>query len=301
MLFRSIDTMVYVLAKWLTVACWVYRTRAPQLRENTSKNPTFNGRSLYLNPAKLTQLVPEVGTSMRIVDELGGVLYPSTVGESIDAVYEAEEAFVCLEEVMRRMAVIASTTGPVAATFTANGSTHAISVSLRAGVTREDLVEPVEASTPVEAIQLLDLIWEGCLNIDFVDSHRNFVATERAGKGIWMSFSRLTDLCTYIRDRHPRITVRSDVAPSIYTKRPNAFDVCLWQDIEGMAPEDSPLFGLAVKLNTNVNYKAWRKRLHKKRKMHEAGADERIAQVSTPRQRIEKSIQRLCNSNPADS
>lgn len=292
---RDVSTMVRVLSKWLYIGCWVYRTRASHLRENTSSNPTFNGNSLYLNPARLAQLVPEIGTSMRIADELVGVLYSRASSfDSIDAEYEAEDAFISLEEVVRRMAMLAADTGPVAATLTTNGSTHAIGVSLRVGMTRKDLSDPVEASSPTEAVQLLDLIWDGCLNIDFVDSHKNFVTTERRGKGIWMTFPRLADLCAYIRERHPMVPPKTSVAPNIYAKRPNSFEVCLWQEVQGMALEDTPLLDLAVRLETNEGFRSWIGRTAKKRKAIEAGSDERLAQTSSVRQRIEKSIQKLC-------
>jgi len=294
--------MVQVLAKWLTIGCWVYRTRAPQLREHTSANPTFKSRSLYLNPAKLAELVPEIGTSMRIADELAGVLYShtSSPNDSIEREYEAAEAFLSLEEVVRRMAVMAADAGPVAATLTANGSTHAIGISLRAGVTHSDLYEPLGASTPAEAVQLLDLLWDGCLNVDFVDSHQNFVATERTGKGIWMTFPGLAALCSYIRERHPMVEPKTSVAPSIYAKRPNAFEACLWREVHGLAAEDTPLLELAIRLEKNDGFRSWRNRAAKKRKTIEAGADERLAQTSSTRQRIQKSIQKLCQNPGGD-
>lgn len=282
---QSTKGMIKALTRWLVVGCWIYRTRAPSLRQLTSADPLFKGKSLYLNPGRLAAMVPEIGQSMQVMEEYTGTLYPSGF---VSADFEADAAFVRLEEVIRRMAVTAvSKSRAVAATFTCNESTHALCISLCNGVSGDQLCDPKEVTTssPEECIQLLDALWEGCLCVDFVDSHRNGATR---GKGMWLRFHRLADLCKYLRERYPRQPEKSLPPSSIYEKPANSFELCLWQSKPGVPA----LLNLAVSFYENPGFLAWHEKRTKKRKPHETQE-----QSSSARQRIEKRLQQLCKAS----
>lgn len=304
---RDKNSVIRALDRWMAVGCWLYRTRRAQLCENTSVNPHHKSKSLYLSPGTLIKTIPEIGASMHPEEELGGVLYSNVL--TADVEFGAADAFVPLEHVVVRMAMLARVRR-VAATIVTNGNASAISMSLVTPSMAEELPEPEPTGSASEAMDLLDIVWEGRLNIDFVDSHFNFMPQHpRGGTGVWIQFGNLSSLCAYIRSRYPPDERRSteEVASDIMKDRPNSFEVCLWKNVEGSDSEYlTPLLSLALSLSDNPGFKAWRsthgpvryqRRVDENRKKRYNDTDLQHSQAST-RQRIENSIKRLCEKYP---
>ena len=304
---RNPDTLVRSLSAWTAIGCWLFKRSLKKLSEATTVNPTHTSPSLYTNPITISKVIPEIPGSMEIVGEYGGVLHmPATQDPTIEAEFSIDNAILPLEVVVAKMAQMAEKM-PVACTFITRENVHAISIRMRHPAQPTDNVE--WTCDPVEALEIADILWKDQIYIDFVDSHRNNEQTgmsDGRGSGIWIQFRSFVSLCAYLRKRYPPESERrrkpsdlsSNVAPTVYTRRKNAFEVCIWKNKSSI--ESPPLFVLAQRLLENPKFCSWMKKSESKKRPREESKKHLTEPVrgsgllpTTSRQRLEGALQRL--------
>ena len=274
---RQPEAMVASLAAWTAIGCWLFRGSTEALARATSADPTHKSRSLHTNPVTISRVVPAIGRSMQAVGEFSGLLYiPASQEPSIDAEFAADEAFLTLEAVMADL-LMRAVERPVACTFIAKGSVHAIAISRRSAAADHQgrpppPLERLELSGDPEAdLAMADVLWQGQFHIDFVDSHRNDARRGlpcARGAGVWIEFPSLLELCVYLRRRYPPASADEEkaVAPTLYTRRKNSFEACVWQSLdEALDHRETPLFELAARLLERPKFEEWRQRALKSR------------------------------------
>jgi len=276
---RQPEAMVASLAAWTAIGCWLFRGSTEALARATSADPTHKSRSLHTNPVTISRVVPAIGRSMQAVGEFSGLLYmPASQEPSIDAEFAADEAFLSLEAVMAEL-LMRAVERPVACTFIAKGSVHAIAISRRSAAAAADHqgrpppLERLELSGDPEAdLAMADVLWQGQFHIDFVDSHRNDAhrgLPDARGAGVWIELPSMLELCVYLRRRYPPASSEEAelaVAPTLYTRRKNSFEACVWQSLdEALDHRETPLFELAARLLERPKFEEWRQRALKSR------------------------------------
>ena len=302
---RNPDCVTKSLSLWTAIGCWLFKRSLKELSDATSRNPTHTSPSLYTNPVTISRVVPEIGGALEAVEEYSGVLYtPNTQDPTIEAEFGIDGAFTSLEAVIARMAQVAEQR-PVACTLITRENVHAISI--RRTLSSQTL-DPIEwGAAPEEALVVADILWTGQVHIDFVDSHRNSEATgmpDGRGRGVWIQFRSFSSLCAYLRARYPPesggpLTAFTSVAPTLYTRRRNSFEACLWRS-RPLGDSAGALFDLAQRLIQKPKFIAWTRRSESGRKRaREKRPQEPTRGVPNTRQRIEATLRRLeKNSDP---
>jgi hypothetical protein len=303
---RNPDSIVRSLSVWTAIGCWLFKWSLKRLDQATSKNPTHTSPALYTNPVTISKTVPEIGASLEAKEEYSGVLYtPNTQDPTIEAEFGIDGAFISLEAVISKMAQTCEQR-PVACTFITRENVHAISIRKAHPSQPLDCIE--WSAAPEEALEIADILWTGQVYIDFVDSHRNSESTgmsDGRGKGVWIQFQSFSSLCAYLRQRYPPESEKNQglrVAPTLYTRRKNSFEACIWQSKRG-AP--LPLFDLAQRLLERSKFVSWMKKGESttKKRPREKPLKEPVrgsGLVPNTRQRLEMAMQRLDkNKDPA--